>query len=191
MRSSPKVTLYLQPIDPSSNGLPVNSLSGFETWECQVCGYKNPPGLSPTTSKVCDLCGVPRDSVPSYGAHASTSLPVSSISLPSSLSTSVSTGREPTEVACPACTFLNHPSSKTCEICFTELPKAPATMKSAPSTRPPSPDPDEDTDGEWMIKLSFRKGGDKNYYAILKRSLMSKIWQVSKDCPYAHIFTRV
>jgi ESCRT-II complex subunit VPS36 len=29
-----------------------------------------------------------------------------------------------------------------------------------------------------MIKLSFRKGGDKAFYAVLKRSLMSKVWEV-------------
>lgn len=30
-----------------------------------------------------------------------------------------------------------------------------------------------------MIKLSFRKGGDKTLYAVLKRSLLGKAWQVS------------
>jgi ESCRT-II complex subunit VPS36 len=29
-----------------------------------------------------------------------------------------------------------------------------------------------------MIKLSFRKGGDKAFYAVLKRSLMGKAWEV-------------
>lgn len=29
-----------------------------------------------------------------------------------------------------------------------------------------------------MIRLSFRKGGDKALYAVLKRSLLGKAWQV-------------
>lgn len=30
-----------------------------------------------------------------------------------------------------------------------------------------------------MLRLSFRKGGDKALYAVLKRSLLGKAWQVS------------
>ena len=29
-----------------------------------------------------------------------------------------------------------------------------------------------------MLRLSFRKGGDKALYAVLKRSLLGKAWQV-------------
>ena len=33
-----------------------------------------------------------------------------------------------------------------------------------------------------MIKISFRKGGDKAFYAVLRRSLLDKTWEVS-DSP--------
>jgi ESCRT-II complex subunit VPS36 len=56
-------------------------------------------------------------------------------------------------------------------------------MKSAPSSRPVSPDPDPDDDDEYgtqggdrFIRISFRKGGDKAFYAALKRSLQQKAW---------------
>ena len=211
----------------------------YESWECEVCGNRNPPGLSPTAAKICALCGVPRTSVPipiktpaaaaasassplNQGYHLSSSLPASV--LPSALSSSASLSghpnvpqpsntsgsarpavqtRTPSSIACPACTFLNHPSMRLCEMCSTPLPRLASSQiqpqsegaatsgltrtKSAPSSRPVSPDlGDNDDDGrgegdpsKHMIKLSFRKGGDKAFYAVLKRSLMGKAWEVS------------
>lgn len=189
-KSSPKVTLHLS---VSSSSTPVSGASdaletGFESWECEVCAYRNPPGLSPAAARICALCGVPRASVPSPLTPApaqqlSTSLPSSSLpsafnsstSIPSSSSTH---GRRPSTIACPACTFLNHASMRTCEICSGELPRIQRAMKSAPSSRPASPDPDDDEDAKHMLKLSFRKGGVQAFYAVLKRSLKSKAWEV-------------
>ncbi|KAJ7467074.1 EAP30/Vps36 family-domain-containing protein [Mycena latifolia] len=183
-KSSAKVTLHISVAaatgDPSPNDL---LDTPFESWECGVCAYRNPPGLSPAAARICGLCGIPRDSFPaavSSPHQLSSSLPASS-SLPS-LPSSGSHRRQPSSVACPACTFLNHPSLRECEICGTELPRAPAVaaigMQSAPSSRPASPDPsdDEDEDAARMIKISFRKGGDKAFYGVLRRSLKSKAW---------------
>jgi ESCRT-II complex subunit VPS36 len=204
----------------------------FEGWECEVCGNRNPPGLSPTAARICTLCGVPRSSVPipiktpaaaaaaiyspSNQGHLSSSLPASVLPSASSSSTFLSTHplppstistrptlqtRTPSAIACPACTFLNHPSMRSCEMCSTPLPRLAFTQtqsqtentlmptlistKSAPSSRPVSPDLGEDDDSrsggdptKHMIKLSFRKGGDKAFYAVLKRSLMGKAWEV-------------
>ncbi|KAG6853125.1 hypothetical protein C0991_006735 [Blastosporella zonata] len=51
-------------------------------------------------------------------------------------------------------------------------------MKSAPSSRPTSPDLDDgDATSPRIIKVSFRKGGDKAFYAVLKRSLQGKLWE--------------
>jgi len=54
-------------------------------------------------------------------------------------------------------------------------------MKSAPSSRPASPDLDggDDSSSSGMIKISFRKGGDKAFYAVLRRSLKSKTWEAT------------
>jgi ESCRT-II complex subunit VPS36 len=53
-------------------------------------------------------------------------------------------------------------------------------MKSAPSSRPASPDPSDDDDVATarFIKISFRKGGDKAFYGVLRRALKSKGWAV-------------
>ena len=155
--SSPKVTLHLGSLedvvdidDDISDG-----------WECHLCSYRNPPGTS-RNAQVCALCGVPR-SDPSEPSSSSKSLPSSRSSTPFS-----------SEIACSACTFLNPTSSKACEICGTPLPG----MRSG--TAPPSPAlrPISDTEPR-LIRVSFRKGGDKNFYAILKRSLQGKAWEVS------------
>lgn len=190
-KSSPKVTLHLS---TGSSAVPILGSSGvpgtgFESWECQVCAYRNPPGLSPAAARICGLCGVPRSSVPVSLSpvaeqHLSSSLPSSS-----PLSTAIqsvapgSYRRRPSSIACAACTFLNHPSMRTCEICGTELPRLPDDlgMKSAPSSRPASPDLDDDEpSASRMMKISFRKGGDKAFYAVLRRCLKSKAWEVSR-----------
>lgn len=167
-----------------------------------MCSYRNPPGLSPAASRVCALCGVPRASVPSAITSSASSTKIHAISqqlstqhlsssLPSSgnlhMSSSTPTlhKEEDNEIACPACTFLNHSSLRECEICGTVLPGARTAAKSAPASRPGSDDEDDDDisqDGEdspRMIRLSFRKGGDKAFYAVLRRSLLAKGWQVS------------
>lgn len=53
---------------------------------------------------------------------------------------------------CPACTFLNVPSRAACEICATPLTDI------------------------LVLKLSFRNGGDKPFYAALKSALHAKAW---------------
>jgi ESCRT-II complex subunit VPS36 len=197
-RSSPKVTLHLLAESSTSSG-PAGADDPFKSWECEVCNYRNPPGLSPSAAKICGLCGVPRSAVPNTVEanppfrHHSTSLPSTShpsaFSSSTNLSHSVPSQTPPPPspgsdgaLSCPACTFLNHPSLLACELCGTQLPRpyAQPVMKSAPTSRPESPDISDD-DGEsraMFIKLSFRKGGDKAFYGVLKRSLKAKAWKV-------------
>ena len=155
--SSPKVTLHLGSLDDVVG----TEDDASEGWECHVCSYRNPPGTS-RNAQVCALCGVPRSDL----QHPSPT----SKSLPSSRSVTPF----PSEIACTACTFLNPVSSKSCEICGTTLPG----MHSG--TAPPSPviKPVSDSDPR-LIRVSFRKSGDKNFYTILKRSLQGKAWEVS------------
>lgn len=191
-RSSPKVTLYLSAgsSTASGSGTAEDTLNSFESWECEVCAYRNPPGLSPAAARVCALCGVPRSSVPTDSSsvssqhHLSSSLPSSSVSSALASLTSLSAASHNTSsnsVACPACTFLNYSSLEACEICSTPLPRSQdrMAMKSAPSSRPPSPDEEDGTSTNRIIKLSFRKGGDKPFYAVLRRTIKSKAWQVA------------
>jgi ESCRT-II complex subunit VPS36 len=189
----------------------------WSSWKCTICGNRNPPGLSPAARGTCTLCGMPRDldsiangpatlklpsSPPILIPHASTSSAyAASKSLPSSSSHAPVPNQETSEddgIACSACTFLNHPSLRECEMCGTPLqrPNTPASSssrphsvhasshpsKSAPVSRPSSPESSEQEGGKATnkyIRLSFRKGGDKSFYASLKTSLQTKAWLVS------------
>jgi ESCRT-II complex subunit VPS36 len=181
-KSSPKVTCHLS----GDSGLsdPNGHETGFESWECEVCGNRNPPGLSPAAARICSLCGVPRTSFPLpstsvLSEHISSSLPSSTSA---SFTATPVNDPERNSIACPACTFLNHPSLRSCEICSTDLPQLKREYtKSAPSSRSDTPVfGDIDQSSKKMIKISFRKGGDKAFYAVLKRSLRSKAWEVRK-----------
>ena len=206
-RSSPKITLYLNALSlrtgkpgSQSNTRRAEEDDGLETWECEVCSYRNTSGLVPVASQVCSLCGVPRSATANNASTPDLPRQLNNISLSSSLPSSsdhlsslassepISRSDQGTtdEVACPACTFLNHPSLPNCEICGTVLPRRPSRhvpAKSAPSSRPPSDDEGDDHDDfddrPRMMKISFRKGIDKSFYAVLRRSLLGKAWVVS------------
>ncbi|KAF8549397.1 hypothetical protein OG21DRAFT_1515242 [Imleria badia] len=191
--SSPKVTLYLDSTFVPPSGSQDSANDSSESWVCEVCNHRNPPGLSPTTARICALCGVPRSALPGSprpkALTLSTSQPESTVSLPVALSTLSGSSTpppptsEPLPIACTACTFLNHPSLRSCEVCSSPLPLAPGNpgtnSKSAPSSRPASP-PVEDSvldPANPLIKLSFRKGGDRTFYTILRRALKTRAWE--------------
>ena len=171
--SSPKVTIYLTSETPAT----VDGDEAGESWQCEVCDFLNPPGSSPTGAK-CALCGVPRSKarsgVPTPPRAASAPPPAPSAHLLSSSLPAAASGSRPKEIACPACTFLNHPELSACEICGTALPRS-SPIKSEPPSRPGTPTTSE---GDAVLRLSFRKGGDKALYAVLKRSLLGRAWQV-------------
>ncbi|GJJ09280.1 hypothetical protein Clacol_003502 [Clathrus columnatus] len=148
-----------------------------ESWVCQVCDYKNPPGLGDTALK-CHLCGVTRTQTHVTTIKQNT---IYSGNIPPAMSASAgAVSPRPTQdpIPCSACTFLNHPSLRACEICGTPLESQPLlvvrNLKSAPTSRPDTPTANIETD---FIKISFRKGGDKPFYAALKRTLMGKSWE--------------
>ena len=190
--SSPKVTLYLDPTFVPPFGYRDSANDGLESWVCDVCNHRNPPGLSPAAARICALCGVPRSALSGSPQPStltlSTSLPASSVSVTSltlSRSSTPPPTREPSTIACTACTFLNHPSLRSCEICSTPLPLARGypgfNSKSAPSSRPVSPLVEDNASdpANPLIKLSFRKGGDKPFYTSLRRALKARTWEVS------------
>ncbi|KAI9511222.1 EAP30/Vps36 family-domain-containing protein [Russula earlei] len=141
--SSPKATIYLSPEAPLAVA---TADEAGESWQCDVCDFRNPPGSSPTGAK-CALCGVPRRKALSTSPtppRAASAPPLSA----------------PKEVACHTCTFLNHPALAQCEMCGTALPQA------APvASRGETPNTEGASDDGMMLRLSFRKGGDKALYA--------------------------
>jgi ESCRT-II complex subunit VPS36 len=104
-------------------------------------------------------------------------------------------------VACPACTFLNHRSMTECEICSTPLPRQTGTG----GVRSNDGSTEENGIGSGevgmvegtgggagtsaserleVVRLSFRKGGEKDAYRKLKNVLGSKAWE--REASSAH-----
>ncbi|KZV91861.1 hypothetical protein EXIGLDRAFT_836834 [Exidia glandulosa HHB12029] len=79
------------------------------------------------------------------------------------------------ELQCTVCTFINVQGATSCEICGTPLPLP--KPKSIPTQ----------TNERQTMKISFRKGGDKAFYAVLKKALQAKAWKVTQtaDLPRA------
>ncbi|KAI9704858.1 MAG: hypothetical protein M1836_006638 [Candelina mexicana] len=86
---------------------------------------------------------------------------------------------------CPRCTFLNHPSLPTCEVCNTPL-QPPTNCQTLPehlaSQRAESPGPSLSTDtfisGDIAdnVKFSFRAGGEKVFFDRLKGAMVQRKW---------------
>jgi ESCRT-II complex subunit VPS36 len=84
---------------------------------------------------------------------------------------------------CPRCTFLNHPSLLSCEMCGAQLisQDLPAGLdKSMLRTESPGPIlnhlPGPGMENNESIKLSFRGGGEKIFYERLKGSMTQRKW---------------
>ncbi|KAL1748714.1 EAP30/Vps36 family-domain-containing protein [Schizophyllum fasciatum] len=159
--SSAKITLVFD-ITPTVADTPLSETDDWGGWTCHVCDNRNPPG---TKSRLCGLCGVPK---------STESAPTVSPTPPAT--------PQPTSKSrsCPACTFINHPSLRECEICGTPLVAAKASSAAAPRPAVPSTISGPDSN---IIKLSFRKSGDKPFYAALKRALTAKQWDAASTVP--------
>ncbi|KAG9125872.1 hypothetical protein FRC07_005812 [Ceratobasidium sp. 392] len=83
---------------------------------------------------------------------------------------------------CPICSY-NNPASASesapiCVLCGVPknddipMPQHKISSVSSPTTPARTPDPN----ARDMFKISFRKGGDKVWYAALKRTLLAKAW---------------
>lgn len=137
-------------------------------WTCRVCGFHN-EAISATAiagrqssqsrwssapgATACKLCGVARPEDDDPGRTTA----VTSVT---SDSPTVSTTKQ---VPCPRCTYLNDPRLYACEICGAKL----TTI----TNQTPDPPPPE------SIRISFRKGGDKEVYRRLKSVLASRTWE--------------
>lgn len=91
---------------------------------------------------------------------------------------------------CPRCTFLNHPSLLSCELCGAPLLSQdipPGLDK--PQKRPDSPGPTLNNlpapgqENNESIKLSFRGGGDKIFYERLKSCMTQRKWLLQNAPP--------
>lgn len=112
-----------------------------ETWTCGVCGYRS-------SGETCGMCGVRRS--------VAGSVPAGAPPPPA-----------PVDHACPACTFVNHPSMLRCEMCDTPLGRA--KLRAAPTLR--------------TVRLSFREGGARTFYTQLRATLQERPWAAAAPPP--------
>ncbi|KAG5978545.1 hypothetical protein E4U55_006077 [Claviceps digitariae] len=104
-----------------------------------------------------------------------------------------STSGTDVEFSCPRCTFSNHPSLLSCEICGAPLlsKSSSHTATGLPTTRVESPGPELESfsigrtgiDVAESIKLSFRDGGDKIFYERLKGAITQRKWLLQNAPP--------
>ncbi|KAG9014000.1 hypothetical protein FRB94_000197 [Tulasnella sp. JGI-2019a] len=194
----------------------------LEAWICPICSYSNPPSANEGRPKcyLCGVtrdmsatvtlarsvhAPIPRF-IPTEESITSRSLPASSSYITSSgnrpLTSLPPSPTSPTDVtsattreqslACPACTFLNHPSMKICELCSTPLRVRTASYVSTSATRHQQVDNRASGSssvaasraptpglGQESMKISFRKGGDKPFYAAFRKAMQDKAWNKS------------
>lgn len=187
LTSSAKITLllgdtgaaFIESAPPS----PYNSAPApAGAWVCRICGFSNPASRGATPR--CTLCGVASESRtpsrPSTPAAAPAAAAAATASTSEATGASTSGNDTPTtdapkasaakRRACPACTFINHPSMTVCEVCGTRLDTP---------TPPPTPTPraGAGAGGAPFVRLSFRKGGDRTFYTALKKALDSREWE--------------
>ncbi|KAI1000635.1 hypothetical protein K3495_g7560 [Podosphaera aphanis] len=178
------------------------------TWICPICTYSNPvpSDFDPTTANErtpiipCSTCGVKPPwatvlkAVISNAAAQRTSIvstsnqemgPQSDALNESSDSRSTlqSTNHKinsSNSLQCPRCTFQNHPSILTCELCDAPLkPRGFPVQAYDTSRQVESPSRLVETAthlDKVIIKLSFRGGGEKNFLEKLKGSMVQRKW---------------
>ncbi|CAB5200181.1 unnamed protein product [Rhizophagus irregularis] len=176
VKSSPKITLKFSDsnnnLSPSSNNNPYlsspsastlsfqNTLSS--TWICTICSFSNK-----SQNTKCQLCGVKRPE------NLNSSTPPSSISSSSGIFSQHTTTHQDSHdnnveadesdgIACPQCTFLNHPYMINCEMCEAKL----KTL-----------DIDDEIFKEDFVKLAFRNGGAIAFYDKMKQAMNMKGWE--------------
>ncbi|KAJ2878286.1 Vacuolar protein-sorting-associated protein 36, partial [Coemansia asiatica] len=150
-------------------------------WKCTICENVNKGGVK------CTLCGVPRQN------GSEEVLDADSTHLNALLNEMGNNAIEQSPIRCPICTFDNHGSMKTCEMCDTELPQTPddtAAATSSDATSIGTPQYPRLRTAEQasayrdasnfvtLIKLSFRAGGASAFYTSLKEGVSNSVWLV-------------
>ncbi|KAI9158242.1 Vacuolar protein-sorting-associated protein [Paramyrothecium foliicola] len=94
----------------------------------------------------------------------------------------------PRAIYCPRCTFSNHPSLVSCEICGASLQPGsnplddPDALRDSSGASSPAPAHEQSApkqnvvEGSESIKISFRGGGEKIFYERLKNSMTQRKW---------------
>ncbi|KAL1598854.1 Vacuolar protein-sorting-associated protein 36 [Paraconiothyrium brasiliense] len=177
------------------------------TWVCPICSFSNPvpSNFDPATANArtplppCLACGIKPPLVHVVKAAISaisnrqTTDPPSSYNdgaLHTSAAGSESVGFSGSgAISCSRCTFQNHPSLTTCEMCGGPIGCAIDKRLDVPQQfgRAESPGPSLISplkhETIQSIKFSFRGGGDKIFHERLKNALVQRKWLLQSAPP--------
>ncbi|KAH6634831.1 EAP30/Vps36 family-domain-containing protein [Chaetomium sp. MPI-SDFR-AT-0129] len=177
------------------------------TWVCTICSFSNPvpSNFDPTTANIhtplpsCLACGIKptlthvlKAAISGATGRQSSSQtlqtplpsrpgPASGQSLLRPAHDAPPRSSDPdASFQCPRCTFLNHPSLLSCEICGGPLISHDLPTDLARQTRPHAASPDPAVslglENPESVKISFRGGGEKIFYERLKGSMTQRKW---------------
>ncbi|KAF3921702.1 hypothetical protein ABW21_db0204368 [Orbilia brochopaga] len=146
LKSSPKITLYLRPSDPSllnsggrsasrsptytpvqtppRSSTPSQTFGSNRQWICPICTFPNPfPSNFGPASPIppCLTCGVKPNRSVLEAVLISPAPTPKPTSAPSSDTARLQAGIDRSRNACPRCTFENDPALRNCEICGAAL----------------------------------------------------------------------
>lgn len=196
---------------PSPRSTPAPARDVNATWVCPICGFSNsvPANFDPSTANQhtplppCQACGIkpPLAHMIKASIAAMSNRPIggpqsheaSPKRQPLTPDSHLADGPATLPSAlgslnqCPRCTFQNHPSLTTCEICGALLQTAGSS--SIQPLRPESPGPSLasksilDDETIETIKFSFRLGGEKIFLERLKTALVQRKWLLQSAPP--------
>ncbi|KAI1812981.1 Vps36-domain-containing protein [Poronia punctata] len=180
--------------------------SSTATWVCTICSFPNPvpSNFDPTTANAhtplppCLACGIKptltqvlKSAISNVTSRQSRPGSDSTTSPRSQRTSSIPSRAKSSEgFQCPRCTFSNHPSLLSCEICG-----APLLSKDVPGAaahqlpRTDSPGPMlkvggiTGLDNPESVKISFRNGGEKIFYERLKGAMAQRKWLLHEAPP--------
>ncbi|KAF1980163.1 Vps36-domain-containing protein [Bimuria novae-zelandiae CBS 107.79] len=194
---------------PDGRGSPAPAAipSVSATWVCPICSFSNPvpSNFDPATANArtplppCLACGIkpPLVHVVKAAISAMSNREASTLPPPYSAGPSTTTaagsGNQAISgsgsISCPRCTFQNHPSLASCEMCGASLGSATdkrldiaPEIGQAASPGPSLTGPLKDETIQ-SIKFSFRAGGEKIFFERLKNALVQRKWLLQSAPP--------
>ncbi|KAI0966264.1 EAP30/Vps36 family-domain-containing protein [Xylaria arbuscula] len=205
--SSSTASSFLPTLDPSLRS-PHSShhQPSAATWVCTICSFPNPvpSNFDPTTATAhtplppCLACGIKPALTEILKAAISNVAGRQSNSGLDSIGNlgSLQINSPPRDSGgtdgfhCPRCTFSNHPSLLSCEICGAPLisKDVPAAMtQQLPRTESPGPTLTlggvAGLENPESVKVSFRTGGEKIFYERLKGAMTQRKWLLHEAPP--------
>ncbi|CUM66188.1 uncharacterized protein PRCAT00003846001 [Priceomyces carsonii] len=183
LKSSPKVKLFIREDLKNSLQQNIEDQPAVADWVCMICSFNNHISVNADVDKEippCVSCGI---------------RPSKALILKAILKKTETQALPKVDNQCPKCTFMNHPSLSYCEMCGTKLISA---VPEALHQRLYQKDSNRDlqalqtnnnlnislqgdvesyTDEKPYIKLSFRKGGEVEFYNHMKDVIEELKWQ--------------